>query len=80
MILSIGLIFHCFFCNPSAQKINEVIDVAKKVDAVQSKYDLYQNPTEIQDALKFGLVDVVYQWGKGLVSTLERFAFVVKLN
>jgi hypothetical protein len=44
-----------------------VIDVVKKIESVQYKYALF-NQGEMQDALKFGLVDVVYQWGKGLVS------------
>lgn len=39
--------------------------MVKKIESIQYKYGLYDQ-SDTQDSLKFGLVDVVYQWGKGL--------------
>lgn len=50
-----------------AKKIIEIKRFSIELDKVQNKYGLTMNSCEILDSLNFGLVQVVYEWARGMV-------------
>lgn len=58
-----------------AKKIIEIKRVSIELDKVQNKYGVTMNSCEILDSLNFGLVQVVYEWARGMVGFIENFCF-----
>ncbi len=48
------------------QGISEIKDMALKVGAIQRLHGLDVSEDDVLDNLKFGLVEVVYEWSSGL--------------
>lgn len=48
---------------------NQILDVAKQIAETERQFGIDVSVEDYQKNLKFGLVEVVYEWANGKVST-----------
>lgn len=53
----------------------KIIETAKRLNVIQQESGLQPSVEDPVEALRFGLVEVVYEWARGMVSKLSTIVF-----